>query len=128
MNSPYSIRRRRAFTLVEVLATLTLAAIVLPVAMKGISMATAAAAETRRRVEATALAGNQLAELVATGGWQAPGLSGDFSPEWPDYQWTAEVTDWQGTTLKQLQVRVTWTSRGSEHSLALTTLVYVGGS
>ena len=43
------IRQRRAFTLVEVLAALAFTAIVLPVAMKGISLATTAASEARRR-------------------------------------------------------------------------------
>jgi hypothetical protein len=96
--------------------------------MRSISLATATASETRRKAEATALAQNELAELVATGGWQTPALSGDFAPDWPDYQWTAEVTDWEGTGsyLKQLQVRVTWKARGRDRSVVLSTLVYAG--
>ena len=128
--------RHRGFTLIEVLATLTFIAILLPVVMKGITLASAAALDARRRAEATALAQNQLAEMIATGSWQMPTLSGDFAPDWPDYKWTAEIIDWQGSwqpsvtgaALRQVQVRVTWTARGVEHSVALATLVYAGGS
>jgi len=124
-----SVTRSRAagFTLIEVLATLVFAAIILPVVLRGISLATTAASDARRRAEATALAQNRLAELIATGEWQAPGLTGDFGQEWPEYQWAAEVTNWEGTSLRQVQVRVTWWARGQEHAIALTTLVYAGG-
>ena len=49
-------RRQAAFTLVEVLATLALIAIVLPVAMNGISLATAAAGVAKQQMEAASLA------------------------------------------------------------------------
>ena len=122
------IRQRKAFTLVEVLAALTFTAIVLPVAMKGISLATTAAGEARRRAEATVLAQNMLAELTTAGVPQFSETSGDFAPDNPEYQWTAEFSDWQETNLKQLQVQVIWKVRGSERSVALTTLIYAGGS
>ena len=122
------IRQRRAFTLVEVLAALAFTAIVLPVAMKGISLATNAAGEARSRAEATILAQNMTAELTTAGIPQFSETSGDFAPDNPGYRWTAEFSDWQEAELKQLQVQVIWNARGSERSVALTTLIYTGGS
>ena len=125
--------RATAFTLVEVLAALVLVAIILPVAMRGISLATAAAGEARRQTEAGSLAEAKLNELLATGGWQSSDLAGDFRPDRPDYQWAAELLQWEGVgsqtatpSLRQLSVSVAWTSRGRPRAVTLTTLVYSG--
>ena len=118
---------RGGFTLVEALATLVLVAIILPVAMRGISLATAAAGHARRQVEAAALAEARLAELVSTGAWQDADLAGDFGDDYPGYAWTAAVTERKEATLRQLDVRVTWVARGAERSVTLSTLVYLEG-
>lgn len=125
-----SCRSRRCgtgFTLVEVLATLLLAAIILPVAMRGASLATAAAGSARHQMEAVALAEATLSNLVATGEWQGGELSGDYAPDWPEYRWAAEVENWDDTTLQQLSVSVEWTAGNGTHRVTLTTLVN-GGS
>ncbi len=118
--------RRRAFTLIEVLAALALVAIILPVAMKGISLATTTAGLAKQRMEAASLAERKLAELLATGEWQNGDLVGDFYPDWPDYRWSAEVRDWEGITLRQVDVRVEWTTRQKERSVTLSTVIYSG--
>jgi len=114
----------RAFTLVEVLAALTLAAVILPVAMRGISLATAAASDARRQMEAASLAESKLTELRVSGDWQGSELSGDFGTDWPDYRWIADVAEWEDTTVQQLSVSVSWTARSTTRSVTLTTLVY----
>jgi len=120
--------RQRAFTLVEVLAALTLVAIILPAAMKGISLATATAALAKQKLTAASLAETKLAELLASGEWQNGDLAGDFGEEWPNYHWTAEATDWEATTLQEVSVSVTWTARGADRSVTLSTLAYVGNT
>ena len=115
------------FTLVEMLASLALVAIVLPVAMEGISLATSTAGLARQQLEAANLAQTKLAELLATGAWQTGVLSGDFGEDRPAYRWTGQVTEYEGTTLQQLDVRVGWTTRGMDYSMRLATLVYTGG-
>ena len=124
---------RRGFTLYEVLAALLLMAVVMPVVMSGVSLATRTSSIARHRDEAAGLAQAKLSELIATGQWQNGNLSGDFSPDWPDYHWDASIqrqTDLMsvGTStqveLQQLDLRVIWTSRGAEDSLTLSTLVY----
>ena len=134
-----SIRRfqpRRAFTLVEVIATLVLVSIVLPVAMKGVSLCSNTASTARRRAEAGALAESKLGELVATGQWQNGITAGDFGADWPDYQWKADVQLWSPTqaadngnrnVINELDVHVTWRSRTGDQTLTLGTLVYTSG-
>lgn len=118
-------RRQRAFTLVEVLAALTLVAIILPAAMKGISLATATAGLAKREMVAVSLAETKLAELLATGEWQNGNVFGDFGAEWPDYRWTVEVTDWEGPALREVRISVAWRTRGADRSVTLATLAHI---
>jgi prepilin-type N-terminal cleavage/methylation domain-containing protein len=116
-----SRKNSRGFTLVEVLATLVLMGIVLPVAMRGISIALAAADTARHTSEATSLAEEKLNELVTSGTWSSGG-SGDFGTAWPGYSWTAQTAD-QPYNLTQLTLTVAWNQRGGPRSLSLTTFV-----
>jgi prepilin-type N-terminal cleavage/methylation domain-containing protein len=97
----YSASGRGGFTLVEVLASLTVVLIALPVAMEAITLSNAAATRARRQLEAANLAASKLAELVATNQWQNGNSSGDFSnysTSFPDYTWTSTVTQYQQAT------------------------------
>ena len=113
-------RQNRGFTLAEVLVTLLFLAIVLPVAMRGVSLSMAAASNARHTREATALAQSKLAELTTItlpSGTQ----SGDFAPDYPEYQWTCQV----GSTsygVNQLDLRVSWQDRGQERGISVSTL------
>jgi len=117
------LRSRRAFTLVEVLAALTLAAVILPVAMRGVSLALAAASHARRQAQAVTLAEAKQSELVVTDGWQSGSLSGDFGEDCPDFTWTAEASEWDSATLRRLDVHVSWKSANRDRLVTLTTLV-----
>jgi hypothetical protein len=103
-----------------------LTAIILPVAMGGISLALGVADESRRKTEAAALAQNKMAEIVALSLWDNSSLGGDFSPDRPEYRWAALVHDWQGTRIRQLDVEVSWNRRGQDRHVVLSTLVYTG--
>jgi len=127
MRIPDLAKKRDAFTLVEVLAALTFTMILLPVAMKGVSLATGASADARRRIEATLLARTLMAELESEGVNQFSEASGDFAPEAPGYQWSARVAAGPESNLNELQVEVTWQSHGSERSVTLATLIYEEG-
>jgi prepilin-type N-terminal cleavage/methylation domain-containing protein len=119
-------RRRRSqhgFTLVEVLATLVLLGIVVPVAMRGVSVALAAAQTAKRDAEAASLAQSKLNEMLIDGTWQTSGSSGDFAPEHPEYHWTCENAGRNYGT-NEVAIHVTWTQRGQERTLSLSTLVY----
>lgn len=119
-------RLRGGFTLVEVLVTLMFVGVVVPVALKGISLATRAASDTERRRQAVELADNLLSELSASDLSRFTAQSGDFSPDYPEYRWAASVIDRGEGTVKELSVEVKWPFRGETPSVTLTTLVYEG--
>ena len=124
-----AVAGRRGFTLVELLATLVLVAAILPVAMKGIAMATTLAGLAQQRMTATTLAENRMANLLITQTWQDGSLTGDFADEgYPQFSWRADVSDWSGVAVRQLTVSVNWERRGHERSVSLSTLVYLGPS
>jgi len=115
--------RQRGFTLIEVMAAIVLIAIVLPVVMRGISLATLVGELARRKAEAAVLAHSKLNEIVVTNLWQSGALSGDFGPDHPEYRWTGELTNWDRSTLKQLDVHITWGPGDQKHSVTMTTLL-----
>ena len=109
----------------EILATFVLIAIIIPVAMKGISLATAMAARSKRQLEAASLAKTKLAEILATKEWENGDMSGDFGQDFPDYRWAMETQDWTAATaIRQLDLHVLWDAQGRQRSVTLTTLVY----
>ena len=121
-------RSNHGFTLMEVLAALLVVVIVLPVVMRGISMATQIGALTRFRAEAATLAESKLAEVLVSGDWQYGDASGDFETEqWGEaaskFQWALTITPWQETTMRELRIDVTWQQRFQEQSVSLVTLV-----
>ena len=115
-----------AFTIVEVLATLTLAAIVLPPVVHGVLLCLATAGHARQQARAASLAQSKLAELVATGELYDAEMNGDFGDELPEYTWTAQVNEWEDSRLVEVDLAVMWTSRGQERYVTLSTLVYMG--
>ena len=124
---PQNTRRRSAFTLVEVLATLVLMGIVIPVAMHGVSIAMAAASNARKTAEAATLAEAKLNELVATREWEFGAGSGDFGAHWPEYKWTL-ATATREYEMTELVLSVTWQDRGKERSVAVSTLSALPGA
>ena len=120
---------RCGYTLIEVLVALLVVGIVLPVAMQGISLATTLGGDARLRTRAAALAQMKLQELVISGAWQVGQLAGDFqeiAPGSAGYQWQATLGDWSGGNMRELAVTVTWSRRGHERRIVLTTLVDPG--
>lgn len=117
-------RRSGGFTFIELLATVVLLGIIMPVAMQSIGLCTRLGGQSRKQIEAASLARTKLAELTCTGNWQSGEKSGDFGTDWPDYQWSAVVSSWTDTDIDQLDLTVKWKSQGRDYSLTLSTLVY----
>ncbi|MEO6437496.1 MAG: prepilin-type N-terminal cleavage/methylation domain-containing protein [Tepidisphaeraceae bacterium] len=119
-------RPHRGFTLIEVLATLTLLGIVLPVAMRGVSLSLAAATRARHVAEASSLADTKLDELVATQAWTTSGIGGDFGEQHSGYTWTYQAVS-RDYGLTEVSLRVAWVERGQPAFLDISTLTYQGG-
>jgi type II secretory pathway pseudopilin PulG len=109
--------------MIEVMASMMLVAIVLPVAMKGVSLALQTASLARQRSLAASLAETQMSDLITTNDWDQSSMQGKFDDN-PAYSWTADLTQWEGSTVQQLEVKVLWTARGQERSVTLDTLIY----
>ena len=113
---------KRGFTLVEVLAAVTIVAIVLPVAMQAVSLSVTVADRARYKAEAATLAHSKMSELVATGAWQTGALNGDFAPDRPEFKWKAELLAWDQSTLQELDVHVLWNAAGRPQQVTVSTL------
>ncbi len=129
----HATTRSAGFTLVEVLATVLLIAIVIPAVMEGVSISGQLASNAKHHTIAAGLAESKLNEMIATNQWQGQStLSGDFSPDAPDYTWKMDVAPWSGDTtsqsIQQVDVTVTWQSRGQPRSITVSTLTYVRAS
>lgn len=111
------------FTFIELLATVVLIAIIMPVAMRSVALCTRLGGQSRNQIEAASLASTKLTELTASGDWKTSDRSGDFGSDWPGYRWTAEVSNWSDSTMSQLDLTVLWDSQGRQRSVTLSTLV-----
>ena len=117
---------RSAFTLIEVLVTMVLMAIVLPVAMRGMSIAVATASNAKHKAAAVSLAQAKLNEIVQEVSAQDTSQengSGDFSPDFPAYQWTCQSQNDPNLGLTELTMTVSWSERGRQKDFELSTLI-----
>ena len=120
-----NFKSRTGFTLIELLATFVLIAIIIPVAMRGISLSTRIASHSKKQIEAISLAETKLTEFLITEDWLDGDQSGDFGEEWPEYRWNLVIEDWEEEeTSQQLALSVEWSESGLGRSVTLTTIVY----
>jgi prepilin-type N-terminal cleavage/methylation domain-containing protein len=123
---PSSVLRSGGFTFVELLATIVLISIVMPVVMRTIGLCTQIAGQSRRQVEAVCLATTKLTELTASHEWEnSSSIRGDFGDDWPGYEWTITLATWaEDASVRQLDLTVSWRSVGRQRKVTLSTLVY----
>jgi prepilin-type N-terminal cleavage/methylation domain-containing protein len=115
---------RHGFTLVEVLVTMVIMAIVLPVVMRGISGATNAASFAKHSAEASMRGEqllNEMALVLANGETFTYGSSGDFGDG--IYRWTLQNADDTEIGVTTLVLGVVWDERGQERTVNLSTMV-----
>jgi hypothetical protein len=106
------------------LATVVLLAIIMPVAMHSIGLCTRLAGQSRKEVEAASLAKAKLTDLTVTGDWQNGNQRGEFGTDWPGYEWSATLTNWTDSSVRELDLTVSWQSAGRRHELTLSTLMH----
>ena len=130
------INNRHGFTLAEVLAALLFMAIVVPVAMEGLHLASRAGAVAQRKGEAARIAQRVINESLITTNWSQSLQSGTTIEGQRAFQWTLRSDPWtqdpSQNVLRQLSVEVKFTAQNSEYSVKLSTLVdsslLLGGS
>jgi len=115
--------RTDAFTLAEVLAALVFMAIVIPVAMQGLSIASRAGAVAERKREAARVAERLLNESVVTTNWNQSTQSGVVQELDREYRWKLRSERWTESTMQLLSVEVTFPVQGKDYAVQLSTLV-----
>ncbi len=113
----------QGFTLVEILAALLMMAIVIPVAMEGMSVATRAGILGQRKAAAMRVAERVLNELIVEGETDRASSSGSATDGDTTYPWTVRNETWPEDPMMHLTVTVTFVVQGNEYMMNLSTLV-----
>ena len=120
--APTSFRRLRAYTLAEVLAAMLFMAIVIPVVMHGVTVASRAGMLGQRKANAMRIAERVLNELVVTGQLASGASSGNIVDGDTTYPWTMTSEPWPEDTMTQVTVRVSFDVQGSTFDVSASTL------
>lgn len=118
--------RTCAFTLAEVLAALAFMAIVIPVAVEGLRVASAAGVVAERKWAATEIAERVLQEAILTGQWQSGRPSGVIRRDGLEYEYALRSEPWLAEpmrlNLRVVTVQVGFTVQGRPYDVTLSTL------
>jgi hypothetical protein len=122
-------RRRSAagFTLAEVLAALLFMAIVIPVAIEAMHIASRAGTVSERKGEAARVAQRLLAETLVTTNWSQAVQGGTVTEGQRQFAWTMHSDPWNQdpnqNVIRQLSVEVKFAAQGQNFSVLMSTLV-----
>ena len=97
-------------------------AIVIPVAMQGLSIASRAGAVAERKREAARVAERLLNETLVTTNWSQSTQSGVVREMDREYQWKLRSDRWTESTMQLLTVEVTFPVQGKDYVVQLSTL------
>lgn len=115
-----------AFTLAEVLAALLFLAIVIPVAVEGLHIASLAGTVAERKEEAARVAQRLLNESLVTTNWLQASQGGNMTEGQHQFRWTLRSDPWNQdpsqSVVQQLSAEVFFTAQGREYSVRLSTL------
>ena len=119
-----ALRRQAGFTLAEVLAALVFMAIVIPVAVQGLRIASRAGSVAEREALGARLAERKLNELVVTREWQSAARKGTVQEGWQTYSWTLDSEPWaEDGAMRLLTVHVAVPVQGQDYDVHVSTLV-----
>jgi type II secretory pathway pseudopilin PulG len=119
-------RALRAFTLAEVLAAMMFMAIVIPVAMQGLRIASLAGEVGQRKVVAARIGSKILNELKVTGQLHNTSQSGVVNEGGLQYKWSARSEMWTEDTTSPMTLAtltVAYTAQGRNYDVRLSTLI-----
>ena len=123
MNIRLNNRRVAGYSLVEVMAALTVFSIGVLGTMELFSVCLQSTSTSLGYTQAVFIAQQIVEETIAEGSLIADTDSGQYQVANRTFTWTREVADTDQLGLMEVSVAVTWTERISEKEFALTTLV-----
>ena len=116
-----------AFTLAEVLAALVFMAIVIPVALEAMHIASRAGTVAARKGEAARVAQRLLTETLVTTNSNQSVQSGTLTEGQRQFAWTMHSDPWNQdpnqNVIRQLSVEVKFTAQNQDYSVRMSTLV-----
>jgi len=119
--------RAEGFTLAEVLAALLLMAIVIPVAIDGMHIASRAGEVAAIKGEAARVGQRVLNENIVTTNWTSSSQSGTIVEGQRPFRWNLRSENWtqdpNQNVIMQLTAEVFYTVQSREYSVRLSTLV-----
>jgi type II secretory pathway pseudopilin PulG len=115
-------KRTAAFTLAEVLAALVFMAIVIPVVVEALHVASQAGDIAQRKTEAARVAERVLNESIVTTNWNQSAQSGTAEDGAQEFNWTLQNEPWNQDPIRLLTVQVKYTVQGKDYSVQLSTL------
>jgi hypothetical protein len=98
-------------------------AIVLPVAIQGLRVASLAGEVGQRKTVAARIADSVLNEMIVTGQYQSGSLRGVITEGAIQFQWNLKSEPWTQDALQQITVQVVYTAQGKDYDVTLSTLV-----
>src|SRR5947209_14666046 len=117
----------QAFTLAEVLAALVFMAILIPVALEGLSIASRAGEVAARKSDAALVAERLLNESVVTTNWNNAVQNGNVRQGIRDFRYSLKNEPWDQdanqSVMRRISVQGQFTAQGREYSVKLSTLV-----
>jgi Tfp pilus assembly protein PilV len=115
------------FTLAEVLAALVFMAIVIPVALDAMHIASRAGTVAARKGEAARVAQRLLTENLVTTNWNQSAQSGTLTEGQRQFRWTMRTDPWtqdpNQNVILQLSVEVFFAAQNQDYSVRMSTLV-----
>jgi type II secretory pathway pseudopilin PulG len=114
---------RAAFTLMEVLAALIFMAIVIPVALQALRVASLAGEVGERKKAAARIGQSVLDEMRASSQSQNAITSGQVKQGSRNYSWTINTETWPEDAMRLATVDVAFVVQGKNYDVRLSTLL-----
>ena len=122
MNRVNAQRHCKAFTLAEVLAAMVFMAIVIPVAIEGLHVASRAGQVGEQKSRASRIAERILNESIVTTNWNQTMQRGTVSEGGRQFAWTLRNDPWTVDSLREISVQVEFPVQDRTYSVRLSTL------
>ena len=122
--SPAGAKSRAAggFTLAEVLAALVFMAIVIPVAVEAVRVASQAGQVGARKAVAARIAERVMNEWLATSGMQQASQTGSIDEGIHHFDWNMRTETWSKDAMSVVTVQVKYKVQGRDYDVNVSTL------
>ena len=111
-----------AFTLAEVLAAMLFLAIVIPVAVESLHVASLSGEVAARKSEAARIADRVLSESLVTTNWANGQQNGTITEGYLDFKWKLTTQNWPQDSMQMLTAEVSFSAQGNDYSVKMSTL------